>query len=126
MYGVFNVLNVQSGKSSNGSRPGIRAVRKGDWKLIKYDVNDGKVQQTQLFNLKNNPNELLREHHDPLIIKRTGHTPGSHMVNLADIPKYKDKLTEMEILLLEQQNKHNDPYRLWNKAKVMMEMNQNN
>ena len=34
--------------------------------------------------------------------------------NLAHDPKYVDKLAEMEALLLEQMEYHNDPYRLWN------------
>ncbi|MDP7108194.1 MAG: sulfatase-like hydrolase/transferase, partial [Roseibacillus sp.] len=42
LYGVY----------CGGTKPGMRSVRKGDWKLIKYDVMDGKVRQTQLFNLK--------------------------------------------------------------------------
>jgi hypothetical protein len=32
-------------------------VKQGDWKLIKYDVMDGQVRETQLFNLKD-------EHHE--------------------------------------------------------------
>jgi len=126
MYGVFNVLNDKSGKSGNGSRPGIRAVRNGDWKLIKYDVNDGEVHETQLFNLKDNPDELLKEHHDQAIIKLTGHTPQSHQINLADDPAFSEKLLEMEKLLLEQQHLYNDPYRLWNQMEVLAKINQRN
>jgi choline-sulfatase len=55
MYGVYN----------GGTKPGMRSVKKGDWKLIKYDVMNGAVQQTQLFNLKDNPYELLAEHRKP-------------------------------------------------------------
>ncbi len=123
MYGVFNVNKYRSG---NGSRPGLRAVRKGDWKLIKYDVYDGEVHETQLFNLKDNPDELLKEHHDPSIIKLTGHTPKPNQVNLADNPAYSAKLLEMEKLLLEQQHKYNDPYRLWNQMEILAELNQQN
>jgi hypothetical protein len=45
-----------------GIKPGMRAVEKGDWKLIKYDTLDGTVRKTQLYNLKANPNEFLKEH----------------------------------------------------------------
>lgn len=37
----------------------------GDWKLIKYDVMEGKVRETQLFDLRQNPLEFLPEHHLP-------------------------------------------------------------
>ncbi len=54
LYGVYN----------GGTKPGMRSVKQGDWKLIKYDVMDGGVRETQLFNLKENPDEFLAEHHD--------------------------------------------------------------
>ena len=38
---------------------GMRSVRHGDWKLIKYDAMDGSVRKTQLFNLKENPHEFF-------------------------------------------------------------------
>ena len=94
MYGVF----------SGGTKPGMRTVKKGDWKLIKYDVMNGEVRETQLFNLAKNPNEYLPEHQKK----------GEMETNLANNPKYADKLQEMEALLLEQMEAHNDPYRLWN------------
>ena len=93
MYGVF----------CGGTKPGMRTVKKGDWKLIKYDMMEGEVRETQLFNLVKNANEYLPEH---------GKT-GEMETNLAYNPKYADKLKEMEILLLEQMEKHNDPYRFW-------------
>jgi arylsulfatase A-like enzyme len=107
------VRDVLYGVYSGGTKPGMRSVRKGNWKLIKYDVLDGKVRQTQLFNLKDNPNELLKEHHDPKVIKLTENTPKANQVNLADNPKYADKLAEMEALLLSEMRRLNDPYRLW-------------
>lgn len=123
MYGVFNVKKHRTG---NGSRPGIRAVRKGDWKLIKYDVYEGEVHETQLFNLKDNPHELLKRHHDPAIIKLSGHTPQPYQVNLAGHPAFSKKLLEMEKVLLEQQHHFNDPYRLWNQMEILAEINKNN
>jgi choline-sulfatase len=43
----------------------MRAVKQGDWKLIKYDVMEGQVRETQLFHLGENPDELLAQHHEP-------------------------------------------------------------
>lgn len=103
MYGVY----------CGGTKPGMRCVRQGDWKLIKYDTLNGEVHQTQLFNLRDNPDELLGEHHDPAVIELTGNTPGPEQVNLADDPKYREKLQEMEALLLSQERQLDDPYRLW-------------
>lgn len=103
LYGVY----------CGGTKPGMRCVKKGDWKLIKYDVMEGKVRETQLFNLAENPDELLKEHHDPKVIALTGHTPKPEQVDLAEEPKYADKLKEMEALLLAEQRRLGDPYRLW-------------
>ncbi len=97
------VRDVMYGVYAGGTKPGMRSVKKGDWKLIKYDVMDGAVRETQLFNLAKNPNEYLPEH-----LKT-----GDMETNLANDPKYADKLAEMEALLLEQMKAHNDPYRLW-------------
>ncbi len=114
MYGVF----------SGDSKPGIRCVKKGDWKLIKYEVFESKtpdgpkikVSETQLFNLAENPDELLIEHHDPGVIALTGIVPGENQVNLANLPRYADKLREMEALLLLEQERYNDPYRFSNQS----------
>ena len=108
------VREVLYGAYSGGTKPGMRAVRKGDWKLIKYDVLDGTVRKTQLFNLAENPDELLKEHHDPEVVKLTGYQPEAAEINLADNPEYADKLAEMEALLLDEMIKYDDPYRLWN------------
>ena len=64
---------------------------------------DGAVRETQLFNLAENPNEYLPEHNKSEEMQ----------TNLANNPKYNDKLKEMEALLLEQMVAHDDPYRLW-------------
>ena len=97
MYGVY----------AGGSKPGMRCVKKGDWKLIKYDLMNGTIRKTQLFNVKANPNEYLPEHFKP----------GELETNLADNPKYAAKLAEMEALLLEQMIQNDDPYRLWDQKK---------
>lgn len=99
---------------SGGTKPGMRTVKKGDWKLIKYDVLDGQVRKTQLFNLAENPHELLAEHHAPAVVALTGNRPAANQRNLASDPRYADKLAEMEALLLSEMRRLDDPYRLWN------------
>ncbi|OEI81580.1 sulfatase [Formosa algae] len=102
------VRDVMYGVYAGGTKPGMRTVKKGDWKLIKYDVMDGAVRETQLFNLAENPNEYLPEHH----------RSGDMETNLADNPKYAEKLAEMEAELLIQMIAHDDPYRLWNQPQI--------
>jgi arylsulfatase A-like enzyme len=97
------VRDVMYGVYSGGTKPGIRSVIKGDWKLIKYDLMEGTIRKIQLFNLANNPNEYLPEHHKT----------GKFDTNLAEDPEYADKLIEMEALLLDQMKKNEDPYQLW-------------
>ncbi len=97
-----------------GTKPGMRCVKNGGWKLIKYDVMDGTVRETQLFNLADNPDEFTPEHHDPAVIALTGVTPSAEQTDLAEDPRYADKLAEMEALLLEEMRRLHDPYRLWN------------
>ncbi len=104
LYGVYN----------GGTKPGIRAIKQGDWKLIKFDVLDGTVQQTQLFNLKENPNEFLIEHHSDAVVSLTGIIPDPNQKNLADDFRYATKLQELEDLLLEEMRRLDDPWRLWN------------
>lgn len=111
------VRDVLYGTYSGGDKPGMRCVRSGDWKLIKYDVADGRTRETQLFNLADNPDELLRAHHDPAVIALTGVTPKAKQINLADAPEHADKLVEMEGLLLAEMRRLQDPYRLWNQPK---------
>lgn len=104
LYGVY----------CGGTKPGMRCVKQGDWKLIKYDVLDGQVRETQLFNLAENPHEFLSQHHAEEVTDASGAEPQTHQVNLADDPRYADKLQEMEALLLSEQRRLDDPYRLWN------------
>ena len=107
------IRNVLYGAYCGGTKPGMRSVRKGDWKLIKYDTMDGTVRRTQLFNLKENPHELLIEHQAKDVIDKTGNSPRKKQVNLAVNPQYKDELKEMEELLLSEMKRLNDPYRFW-------------
>ena len=107
------VRDVLYGVYCGGTKPGMRCVRKGDWKLIKYDVLDGTVRETQLFNLAENPDEFLPQHQDPKIVQMTGRKPTPQQTNLADDPRYADKRKEMETLLLAEMRRLDDPYRLW-------------
>lgn len=107
------VREVLYGAYCGGTKPGMRAVRSGDWKLIKYDVLDGTVRETQLFNLKENPHEFIAEHHAADVVALTGVKPEPHQTDLAEDPKYAEKRNEMEALLLSQQQQLNDPYRFW-------------
>lgn len=103
LYGVF----------AAETRPGLRSVRKGDWKLIKYDVYEGGYQKTQLFNLVENSNELISEHHEAEVTTLVGNIPAPHQTNLANDSNFANKLKEMEALLLAEMRRHDDPFRLW-------------
>ena len=94
--------------------PGIRCVRKGDWKLIKHDVLKGRVQETQLFNLAENPDEFLAVHQEDAVKNLSGANLKSSQVNLALDPAYKETLSKMEALLKSEMQRLNDPYQLWN------------
>ena len=108
------VRDVLYGVYCGGGRPGTRCVKQGDWKLTKYQVDKTGVRHTQLFNLRENPHEFIKEHHDPKVVALTGIKPTQNQLNLADNPKYAVKLKEMEALLLTEMRRLNDPYRLWN------------
>ena len=104
LYGVY----------CGGTKPGMRSLKTADgWKLIKYDVMDGQVRETQLFNLNENPFELLQQHHSDEVVALTGNTPELIQKNLADDPSYAAQRSRMEVLLLEEMKRLNDPYRLW-------------
>lgn len=106
-----SVREALYGAYCGGTKPGMRCIRKGDWKLIRYESFDGKVKETQLFNLAENPFELLQEHHSESIVKLTGNRPSPNQVDLAENPAYADKLTEMNGLLLSEMVRLDDPYR---------------
>ncbi len=101
------------GAYCGGTKPGMRSVRKGDWKLIKYDVLEGKVRETQLFNLKENPQEYIQQNHAFNVKQQTGAKPKPVQTNLARDPKYAGKLKEMEALLLSEMKRLDDPHRFW-------------
>jgi len=104
LYGVY----------CGGAKPGMRCIRKGDWKLIKYASPRDGVRETQLFNMSANPDEFLLEHHCPVGAKLIGTKLSADQRDLAEDPRYADKLAEMEALLLGEMRRLDDPYRLWN------------
>ncbi|MCH2593493.1 MAG: sulfatase-like hydrolase/transferase [Pedosphaera sp.] len=108
------VRDVLYGVYCGGGRPGTRCVKQGDWKLTKYQVDKTGVRHTQLFNLRENPHEFIKEHNNPRVIALTGIRPKNNQVNLSGNPKYTAKLKEMEALLLVEMRRLDDPYRLWN------------
>jgi choline-sulfatase len=109
-----SVRDVLYGAYCGGAKPGMRCVKSGDWKLIKYEDMKSGLQETQLFNLSSNSDELLLEHQSSAVVQLTGNEPDPNQVNLADNPRCADKLAEMEALLLDQMRSRDDPYRFWN------------
>lgn len=85
VYGVY----------AGGDKPGIRAVTDGRFKLLKYDVGDNDTQVVQLFDLEQNPFELLPEHGVP---------------NLALEPAYALIRQQLEETLMEKRIEFEDPY----------------
>ena len=95
-----------------GTKPGMRGVKTSGWKLIEYDVLDGYVRRTQLFDLTANPDELLAEHHDPALVTLLGNEPRADQLNLADRPERAAKLEELRRLLKTEMERFGDPYEL--------------
>jgi arylsulfatase A-like enzyme len=90
-----SMREVMYGAYSGGSKPGMRCVKKGNWKLIEYEAPDRQVRETQLFNLAENPHELLEQ-------------------NLANDPSSAEKLAQMRAVLLTEMRRLDDPYRFSN------------
>ncbi|MCK5943268.1 MAG: sulfatase-like hydrolase/transferase, partial [Planctomycetes bacterium] len=107
------VRDVLYGVYAGGTKPGMRCVRKGDWKLIQYDVLDGAVRKTQLFDLASNPLELLEQHAVDVVEALTGNDPARDQVDLADDPRFAARRAELEALLLAEMRRLDDPYRMW-------------
>jgi arylsulfatase A-like enzyme len=93
------VRDTLYGAYSGGSKPGMRTIKNGNWKLIQYEAPDRNVMETQLFDLSKNPDELLPEHGQP---------------NLAKDPAHAAKLVEMQNLLLAEMRRLEDPWRFSN------------
>ncbi len=93
------VRDVLYGAYSGGEKPGIRCVRKDNWKLITYKAPALGIDEVQLFNLEANPQELLPEHQSTVPAQ----------TNLAALPEHSTKLQEMQQLLEEQMRQLDDP-----------------
>ncbi|MEM7479156.1 MAG: sulfatase-like hydrolase/transferase, partial [Planctomycetota bacterium] len=105
------------GAYSGGAKPGMRALRQGDWKLIQYESASDGVQEVQLFNLAENPHEFLAQHADSEVVSLTGQSPSKEQVNLASDKRYADKLLEMQKLLASEMRRLEDPHPMWNSDK---------
>jgi choline-sulfatase len=111
------VRDVVYGVYSGGTKPGMRSVKTNGWKLIEYDVLEGEVRKTQLFDLAKNPNELLAEHHAAELKGLLKNSPESHQKNLANVSEFKAKRAEMETLLKSEMKRLGDPYTLSSNSK---------
>lgn len=100
MYGVY----------SGGSKPGIRCLRRGDWKLITYQAPDREIDEVQLFDLKTNPHEFLLEHQRPEVIAATGIQPLAEQTSLAGDPAHAAQLQKMLALLNREMQRLGDPH----------------
>jgi len=106
------IRDVLYGVYCGGTKPGMRSVKTDGWKLIQYDVLDGYVRETQLFDLRQNPHEFLIEHHDPALVELLGNKPAPHQINLAPLPEHAAKLEELRRLLQAEMERFGDPYEL--------------
>jgi arylsulfatase A-like enzyme len=104
------VRDVLYGVYCGGQKPGMRSVRRGDWKLVKYESPSGGLH-TQLFNLSDNPHELLAEHHDPAVAALLPQGPRPTQKNLADDPAHAATRAELEAVLAAEMRRHDDPFR---------------
>ncbi len=108
------IREVLYGAYCGGSKPGMRCVKRGDWKLIQYEAPDRGVDEVQLFNLKENPQEFLEQHRDHSLHSLTGINPKPSQTNLANDPAHAMKRAELEALLLSEMRRLDDPYRFSN------------
>ena len=110
------IRDVLYGVYCGGQKPGMRSVRKGDWKLIKYESPSGGLH-TQLFNLKDNPHEFIDDHHIASVSQVLPGVPQPSQKNLADDGLYADRREDMEALLLSEMERLHDPYRFSDQRK---------
>jgi arylsulfatase A-like enzyme len=106
------IRDVLYGVYCGGTKPGMRAIKSDGWKLIKYDVLDGMVRETQLFNLNENPHEFLTEHHADNMKSLLGIDPSHNQIDLAEDASYADQRQELEALLASEMKRLGDPYEL--------------
>lgn len=104
------IRDVLYGVYCGGTKPGIRSVKEGPWKLIEYELLDGSIRETQLFHLEQNPDELLEQHHDPTLCALTGNTPAPNQRNLAYLPEHANTRDRLRLRLREQMKHWQDPF----------------
>ncbi len=109
---VERVRDVLYGVYCGGTKPGMRAIKTNGWKLIEYDMLDGKVRETQLFHLDKNPHELLAEHHDEQLRSLLKSEPRAEQIDLAEVPEYTAKRRELQKLLRSEMKRLGDPHEL--------------
>jgi hypothetical protein len=91
----------------------MRSIKTADgWKLIEYDVLDGEIRETQMFNLNENPNEFLTGHHVEKLMQLLNITPTDQQIDLAERPEFASKRKELETLLKSEMERLGDPYTL--------------
>ncbi|MFM9010539.1 MAG: sulfatase-like hydrolase/transferase [Planctomycetota bacterium] len=105
-----HVREVLYGAYCGGAKPGIRSIRRGDWKLIRYESPAGGAV-TQLFDLADNPHELLAEHHEGHVTAATKAAPRPAQRNLAADQAQAVIRQELEGLLRVEMERLDDPYR---------------
>ncbi|MFN9220454.1 MAG: sulfatase/phosphatase domain-containing protein, partial [Planctomyces sp.] len=103
------IRDVLYGAYSGGAAPGIRCVSRGDWKLIVYKAPQLNLNQVQLFNLQQNPHELLPQHHAEAVSRQLSAAPAPLQTNLADQPQYAAQLQQMRQLLKSEMQRLDDP-----------------
>lgn len=106
------IRDVVYGVYCGGTKPGMRAVKTPAAKLVKFDVLEGSVRETQLFDLSTNPHEFLPEHHEPALGNLIGIQPLPHQTDLAESPEYAELLKTMEHQLKLEMERWGDPYEL--------------
>ncbi len=107
------IRDVLYGVYCGGTKPGMRSIKTADgWKQIKYDVLEGQVRETQLFNLTDNPREFLVEHQAAEVAAALNHKPAAEQINLANVPEHDAKRKELEELLKQEMKRLDDPYEL--------------
>ena len=106
------VRDVLYGCYCGGTKPGMRSVKSDGWKLIEYEVLDGAVRETQLFDLRANPREFLAEHRSPELSAIVGEALTERQTNLADSPEHAVKRRQLEELLASEMERLGDPYTL--------------
>ena len=103
VYGVY----------AGGTKPGMRSIKTADgWKLIEYNVLGKTVRETQMFNLNNNPNEFLPEHHDEKLQSKLGIKLDPLQTDLSEHPDYQEQKSLLTNLLLAEMQELGDPYDL--------------